>query len=145
MNNHMLDIGWNRMLKWCVQFTRALVRLHNAVPQILHRDFKSLNLLVARDWTLRMADFGLSRFNVKDSLETLSHTVGTATHMAPEVFPNEDGSIQPYTDRGDIYSAGIVFWELATRCVSGAYAKPWFSENLVPVGPQSLASIYCLQ
>ena len=137
MNNETYDIGWGSVFRWVSQYTRAMICLHNFSPQVLHRDFKSLNILVTHDWQCRVCDFGLSRFNTSAALETLKQMRGTLTHMAPEVCPTavDDGTPASkagpqfqYTNKSDVYSMGIVLWELLKRCVEGAYRKPWFSE-----------------
>jgi len=133
MNNANNDIGWESIFRWAEQYTRAMVFLHNFKPQVLHRDFKSLNILVNHQWECRVCDFGLSRFNTTESVETLKQMRGTFTHMAPELCQTgdedrEDPDKYKYTDRSDVYSMGIVFWEMVKRCVDSCYSKPWFSE-----------------
>jgi len=133
MNNDRLDIGWENVFRWCSQYTQAMVFLHNHDPQVLHRDFKSLNILVTHNWECRVSDFGLSRFNTTESVETLKQMRGTFTHMAPELCQTgdedrTDPDKYKYTDKSDVYSMGIVFWEVVKRCVDSVYSKPWFSE-----------------
>jgi len=133
MNNANNDIGWENVFRWGQQYTEAMEFLHNHDPQVLHRDFKSLNILVNHDWECRVCDFGLSRFNTTESVETLKQMRGTFTHMAPELCQTgdedrTDPDKYKYTDKSDVYSMGIVFWEMVKRCVDSAYSKPWFSE-----------------
>jgi len=133
MNNASNDIGWESVFRWAEQYTRAMVFLHGFQPQVLHRDFKSLNILVNHAWECRVCDFGLSRFNTTESVETLKQMRGTFTHMAPELCQTgdeekTDPDKYKYTDRSDVYSMGIVFWEMVKRCVDSIYSKPWFSE-----------------
>ena len=128
-----LDVGWPAALRWAAEIAHALNTLHQHTPQVLHRDFKSLNVLVTSAWECRICDFGLSCFNTSEAHEDLAQTCGTITHCAPEIFPPADGSEVPqdearYTTKADVYSMGIVFWELVRRCVDGAYGKPWYSE-----------------
>jgi len=133
MNNASNEIGWENVFRWGAQYTRAMVFLHNFKPQVLHRDFKSLNILVTHNWECRVCDFGLSRFNTTESVETLKQMRGTFTHMAPELCQTgdeekTDPDKYKYTDKSDVYSMGIVFWEMVKRCVDASYSKPWFSE-----------------
>jgi len=123
MNTKKYDIGWDKFFKFALQMTRGVECLHNWTPQIVHRDFKSLNLLVNEAWDCKVADFGLSRFNTAENLETLSKIRGTFAYCAPEVAT----ASLPYTTLSDVYSIGIVLWELATRVVTGEYERP-FSE-----------------
>merc|ERR1711916_9687 len=77
---------------------------------ILHCDLKTRNLLVDKDFNIKVADFGLSQLkNVSGGDLTLQ--VGTYPYMAPEVF--ESGS--EYTEKSDVYSYGIVLWEILTE------------------------------
>jgi len=140
MNNVNNDIGWESVFRWAAQYTKAMVFLHSFKPQVLHRDFKSLNILVNHNWECRVCDFGLSRFNTTESVETLKQMRGTFTHMAPELCQTgdeekTDPDKYKYTDRSDVYSMGIVFWEMTKRCVDSCYSKPWFSEFPSLTGP----------
>ena len=84
---------------------RGMEFLHSASPPILHRDFKSLNLLVDRKWNLKVADFGLTALKgVED------RRLGSIFWTAPEVLRGE-----PYNEASDVYSYGIVLWEILTR------------------------------
>lgn len=118
------DIGWDKFFRFSLQMTRGVECLHNWTPSIVHRDFKSLNLLINEAWDCKVCDFGLSRFNTAENLNTLSQIRGTFAYCAPEVAT---GSGVPYTVKSDVYSIGIVLWELATRVVIGEYQRP-FSE-----------------
>lgn len=118
------DIGWDKFFRFALQMTRGVECLHNWTPSIVHRDFKSLNLLINEAWDCKVCDFGLSRFNTAENLNTLSQIRGTFAYCAPEVAT---GSGVPYTVKSDVYSIGIVLWELATRVVIGEYQRP-FSE-----------------
>eukprot|EP01133_Synstelium_polycarpum_P012204 gene12204-14286_t len=122
MNTKKYDIGWDRFFQFTMQMTLGIQCLHNWTPQIVHRDFKSLNLLVNEDWECKVCDFGLSRFNTADNLETLGKIRGTFAYCSPEVA---NGSGSPYTTKSDIYSIGIVFWELLIRVLTGEYSRPY--------------------
>lgn len=140
MNKDDLDIGWESVFRWAAQYTHAMIALHSHEPQVFHRDFKSLNILVTHGWECRLCDFGLSRFNTAESLETLRQMRGTFTHMAPELCQTGDEELTDpdcctYTAKSDVYSMGIVFWEMVRRCVDGVYSKPWFSEYPSLGGP----------
>lgn len=157
MNQTKYDIGWEKFFKFALQMTRGIECLHNWDPPIVHRDFKSLNLLVNEDWDCKVCDFGLSRFNTADNLATLNKTRGTFAYCSPEVAT---GGV-PYSNKSDVYSIGIVFWELLMRVMTGEYHRP-FSEyphimmdfqimlnskegvrpTLSPTVPQSLQTLY---
>lgn len=73
-----------------------------------------MNLLVSDEWVVKLADMGLARFNSADNLQSMSRVVGTYAYLAPEVYYGET-----YGAMADVYSMGIVFWEIATRIIKG--------------------------
>jgi len=86
-----------------------MLYLHGSNPVILHRDLKSDNLLVASDWTIKVADFGLTRF-LSNGKKAMTQ-VGTPMWMAPEIIMGKK-----YTEKADVYAFGIILWEIMTRC-----------------------------
>ena len=68
-------VGWARAIGFCAETTLGLQELHKA--NIFHRDLKSLNLLVTQEWHVKLADFGLSRFNTSDNMDTMKQMRGT--------------------------------------------------------------------
>ena len=89
--------------------------LHSLTPPILHRDLKSHNLLVDNNWNVKVADFGLSR---AQSTNTMS-AAGTPQWSAPEVIRQEK-----YTTKADVYSFGVIVYELISRKVPYANMGP---------------------
>lgn len=114
------EIGWDRVFRFAIEATRGIDQLHNGDPQIVHRDLKSLNLLVNEKWDVKVCDFGLSRFTTGTNLETLMKMRGTFAYCAPEVYFGEQ-----FSTKSDVYSLGIVFWELVVRCIMGHYERPF--------------------
>lgn len=100
---------------------RGMNYLHNCSPVIVHRDLKSPNLLVDKNWVVKVCDFGLSRMKNSTFLSSRS-TAGTAEWMAPEVLRNE-----PSDEKCDVYSYGVVLWELCTM------QQPWGGMNAMQV------------
>jgi serine/threonine protein kinase len=64
--------------------------------------------------------FGLSRFLAGSNMSTLQQLRGTMCYCAPETFEGEY-----YTDKSDVYSLGIMLWEMVYRCVTGEYKRPY--------------------
>jgi serine/threonine protein kinase len=120
LRDETLDINWDRALTLMVQTTEGIHALHTNTPQIMHRDLKSLNLLVTDDWQVKVADFGLSRFDTAEALETLKQMRGTFAYCAPESYNGAK-----YTLKSDIYSMGIIFWEVINRVLKGVYEQPY--------------------
>jgi serine/threonine protein kinase len=73
----------------------------------IHRDLKSLNILVSQDGTIKTADFGFAIQLTKEQRNRKS-VVGTPAWMAPELIKSE-----PYNELIDIWSVGIIAVELA--------------------------------
>ena len=85
---------------------RGMQFLHSC--QIIHRDLKSLNILLDAENRIRICDFGFSRRATEDVLMT--QNIGTPHWMAPEILATST----VYSSKVDVYSYGIVLWEIAT-------------------------------
>ena len=115
-----MNISWLRLLGFAVDIVSGLYALHTHVPQILHRDLKSANILVKSDYSVKLCDFGLSRFDTEKNLQTLVKMRGTYAYTAPEVYNH-----QKYTEKSDLFSFGIILWEMTYRCIFGTYQRPY--------------------
>ncbi|XWS64649.1 hypothetical protein CRYUN_Cryun05aG0020800 [Craigia yunnanensis] len=85
---HSPPIDEKRRIKMALDVARGTNCLHTSTPTIVHRDLKSPNLLVDKNWTVKVCDFGLSRLKHNTFLSSKS-TAGTPEWMAPEVLRNE--------------------------------------------------------
>jgi len=92
--------------------------LHNGAPkQIVHRDLKSNNILVCNNHDLKITDFGVSR---ELDHATQITVAGTYAWMAPEIIRNE-----ACNEKVDVWSYGVVVWELLTREIPFAGMEPF--------------------
>ncbi|XP_028107190.1 serine/threonine-protein kinase EDR1-like isoform X3 [Camellia sinensis] len=94
-----------------ISILRGLMCIHRM--KIAHRDLKSANCLVDKHWTVKICDFGLSRVLTTRPMRDAS-SAGTPEWMAPELIHNE-----PFTEKCDIFSLGVIIWELCTL------NRPW--------------------
>ena len=99
-------LPWKLTLQIMRDTAAGMEYLHLHQPIIIHRDLKSQNLLLDKSWTTKVADFGISR--VKGMTATMTR-IGTPQWMAPEVLREEK-----YSEKADIWSYGVVLWELVT-------------------------------
>uniref|UniRef100_A0A7N0UQS5 non-specific serine/threonine protein kinase n=1 Tax=Kalanchoe fedtschenkoi TaxID=63787 RepID=A0A7N0UQS5_KALFE len=114
-------IDERQRLKMALDVAHGMNCLHTSAPTIVHRDLKSPNLLVDNNWNVKVCDFGLSRLKHNTFLSSKS-TAGTPEWMAPEVLRNE-----PSNEKCDVYSFGVILWELATLKL------PWSGMNPMQV------------
>ncbi|KAK5919357.1 hypothetical protein CgunFtcFv8_023256 [Champsocephalus gunnari] len=102
------EMDMEQIMTWAIQIAKGIHYLHAEAPvKVIHRDLKSRNVVMTADRTLKICDFGASKF--------LSHTthmtvVGTFPWMAPEVIQS-----LPVSETCDTYSYGVVLWEMLTR------------------------------
>ncbi len=89
------------------QLTGALLQAHK--NGIIHRDIKSQNVLIKDDGTVKLADFGIAVLNDAMQLTSKGSILGSVHYLAPELAKGGQATMQ-----SDIYSLGIVFYELLT-------------------------------
>ncbi|KAH7676404.1 Non-specific serine/threonine protein kinase protein, partial [Dioscorea alata] len=114
-------LDWKRRIHIALDVARGMNYLHKCNPPVIHRDLKSSNLLVDKNWTVKVGDFGLSRLKHETYLMTKSGK-GTPQWMAPEVVRDE-----PSDEKSDVYSYGVILWELVTEKI------PWDNLNSMQV------------
>jgi len=101
-------LAWETALNYGLQIAKALEHAHNA--GIVHRDLKPANLLLTKDGTLKLTDFGIARDTEATALTQAGKTLGTMNYMAPEQISGK----YPVTRRTDLYALGCVLFELLT-------------------------------
>uniref|UniRef100_A0A146KQ11 Mitogen-activated protein kinase kinase kinase 7 n=2 Tax=Lygus hesperus TaxID=30085 RepID=A0A146KQ11_LYGHE len=109
-------------VSWALQCAQGVAYLHSRKPPIIHRDLKPPNLLLVQDRRkLKICDFGTAR----DMIHSMTNNKGTAAWMAPEVFEGKN-----YTEKCDVYSWGIILWEVLSR------KKPFVGRQYTMIGLQ---------
>jgi serine/threonine protein kinase len=108
-----LKLNLQQKLKILMDICRGMQFLHEMSPQMIHRDLKTLNILLdvpiekgSLNFTAKLADFGLTRV-YEANTEFLTKRMGTFHWMAPEVFANK-----PYSTKSDMYGFAIMMWEV---------------------------------
>uniref|UniRef100_A0A3B3TL18 Mitogen-activated protein kinase kinase kinase 12 n=1 Tax=Poecilia latipinna TaxID=48699 RepID=A0A3B3TL18_9TELE len=93
------------LVDWSMGIAGGMNYLH--LHKIIHRDLKSPNMLITHDDMVKISDFGTSK-ELSDKSTKMSFA-GTVAWMAPEVIRNE-----PVSEKVDIWSFGVVLWEMLT-------------------------------
>mmetsp|Transcript_95952 Transcript_95952/g.304641 ORF Transcript_95952/g.304641 Transcript_95952/m.304641 type:complete len:432 (+) Transcript_95952:1079-2374(+) len=102
---------WRPRLSVALDAALGLSHLHGSRPQVFHRDIKTQNILMDRNGTGKMADFGLARLAKQDSLSlTVENASGTLGYADPAYI--RTGRV---TEASEVYSFGMVLLEILTR------------------------------
>ncbi|XP_059287455.1 serine/threonine-protein kinase STY46-like isoform X3 [Lycium ferocissimum] len=103
------------LLKVAIDLSKGMSYLHQ--NSIIHRDLKTANLLMDENQVVKVADFGVARVQVQSGVMTAE--TGTYRWMAPEVIGH-----RPYDRKADVFSFGIVLWELLTGKLPYEFLTP---------------------
>ncbi len=121
------QLSWRESLHFITQIMRALQHAHSR--GVVHRDIKPQNMMVLRDGSLKVTDFGIACLG--NSAQTLTQeALGSVHYISPEQARGERSSA-----RSDIYSAGVVLYEMLTSRL------PFEGDSAVSVAIQHLSSI----
>jgi serine/threonine-protein kinase len=112
-------LTWEEVVSLGRQLCAALQHAH--MQGVVHRDLKPSNLMVLPNGTLKLTDFGIAKDPNLTQLTSANCTVGTASYMSPEQCRGE----RVLTHKSDLYSLGIVFYELVTG------KKPFAADNVM--------------
>ena len=111
--------GYDRVIDILSQIAEGLDYAHSR--GVVHRDIKPANILIAQDGKVKITDFGIARLDTSN-LTMEGQLLGTPNYMAPEQIQGKE-----VDHRADIFSLGVVFYEMLTR------KKPFQGENLTAV------------
>ena len=120
-------MDWREALHFITQIMRGLSHAHSR--GIIHRDIKPQNIMVLRDGSVKVADFGIAC--LADAHQTLAQeALGSVHYISPEQAKGER-----LDARSDIYSAGVVLYEMLTGRL------PFEGDSAVSVAIQHLSSV----
>lgn len=121
-------LDWSARMKIALGAARGLAYLHeDSSPRVIHRDFKSSNILLEHDFTPKVSDFGLARSALDEGNKHISTRVmGTFGYLAPEYAMTGHLLV-----KSDVYSYGVVLLELLTGRKPVDLSQPPGQENLV--------------
>lgn len=100
--------------------TRLCEALQYAHRYTVHRDIKPENVMITEDGTVKLMDFGISKLKADTRLTGTSMVMGTPFYMAPEQLRNS----RDVDGRADIYSVGVVLYEMLTGNMPTGVPKP---------------------
>ncbi|XP_024393860.1 serine/threonine-protein kinase STY46 [Physcomitrium patens] len=103
------------LLRVAIDVSKGMDYLHQ--NKIIHRDLKAANLLMDENEVVKVADFGVARVQAQSGIMTAE--TGTYRRMAPEIIEHK-----PYDCKADVFSFGVVLWELITGQVPYTYLTP---------------------
>jgi serine/threonine-protein kinase len=120
-------LSWKEALHFAMQISKALMHAHSR--GIVHRDIKPHNIMILRDGSVKVADFGIARLTTSQNTLT-QETLGSVHYISPEQAKGSQ------TDaRTDIYSLGVVMYEMLTGRL------PFEGDSAVAVAIQHISSI----
>lgn len=128
INKESTPLDWDARIKIALGAARGLAYLHeDSSPRVIHRDFKSSNILLEQDFTPKVSDFGLARTAMDEESRHISTRVmGTFGYVAPEYAMTGHLLV-----KSDVYSYGVVLLELLTGRKPVDMSQPPGQENLV--------------
>ncbi len=120
-------LNWKEALHFTMQIAKALSHAHSR--GIIHRDIKPHNIMILKDGSVKVADFGIAR--LLSTQNTLTHeALGSVHYISPEQA--KGGRVDT---RSDLYSVGVVMYEMLTNRL------PFEGDSAVSVAIQHISSI----
>ena len=99
-------LQFEEKLNILIGISSGMAYLHSLQPPLIHRDLKPQNILISKDMTPQICDFGMSKFIVNSDMT--AKTIGTQGYISPEILSGE----ATYSSKVDVYSFGIMMHEI---------------------------------
>lgn len=121
-------LSWQEVTFFSMQIAKALEHAHSR--GIIHRDIKPQNIMLLRDGTLKVADFGIARHMAQQKTDNISEAIGSVHYVSPEQARGSH-----IDNRADLYSFGVVMYEMLTGRL------PFEGDSAISVAVQHINSI----
>ncbi|KAL1349428.1 hypothetical protein AAHE18_07G156900 [Arachis hypogaea] len=120
-------LTWDIRMRIAVGTAKGLAYLHEGLePKVVHRDVKSSNILLDKNWNAKVSDFGLAKLLGSEKSYVTTRVMGTFGYVSPEY-----ASTGMLNECSDVYSFGILLMELITGRSPIDYSRPPAEMNLV--------------
>ncbi|KAL2939426.1 hypothetical protein RDABS01_007830 [Bienertia sinuspersici] len=120
-------LTWDVRMKIAIGTAKGLAYLHEGLePKVVHRDVKSSNILLDKNWNAKVSDFGLAKLLGPEASYVTTRVMGTFGYVSPEY-----ASTGMLSEGSDVYSFGVLLMELISGRCPVDYSKPPGEMNLV--------------
>lgn len=120
-------LTWEIRMKIILGTAKGLAYLHEGLePKVVHRDVKSSNILLDKQWNAKVSDFGLAKLLGSEKSYVTTRVMGTFGYVAPEY-----ASTGMLNERSDVYSFGVLIMEIISGRSPVDYGRPAGEVNLV--------------
>ena len=113
-------LPWNEVVRYSEQILAALEHAHS--KGVIHRDIKPQNIMLLKNGIVKVTDFGIAQVSDSETVSFSGSAVGTVYYISPEQAESGDSDA-----RSDLYSLGIMMYEMATGRI------PFYSEKAAAV------------